>query len=132
MSIARALSLADRGRSTRSPSFRVARTRSAVSIVLPAPIARESFRRVRRDEFVEDRAFAGPGTEDSPEPLYVLADGAAARKDDRDVRVGDVDTLVQDLGRDDDSVPPVGKARQELAPLAHFRLMSDRGDQEPP
>src|SRR5919107_1195362 len=71
---------------------------------LPAAAGGEHLARLSRDELVEYGPLALAWAEDAPEALDVLAARGAAGEDDRDPRVGDVHTLVQDVGGDHGAV----------------------------
>src|SRR5690606_31468116 len=114
------------------PRWTVARTRPAVSTVLPPARARRFLGGVLGDELVEDRALLGPSPEDAPEALDVLADASRAREDDRDVRRRHVDALVQDARRDEERKRSRVETLEDVVPLLHARLMRDRGDEEAP
>src|SRR5512135_2116500 len=105
---------------------------AAVGAVLPAPVRGELLDGPPGDDFVEDRLLVARLAEDAAEALDVLADGAGAGEDDRDVRLGDVDAFVQHpRGRDDRERPRV-EPEQDLAPLLGLGLVGDDGDEELP
>src|SRR4028118_1753197 len=82
------------------------------------------------DELVEDCLLVFLRAEDAPEALDVLALGGAAGEDDGDVRVGDVDALVQDVRGDDGPVAADTEPVQDLLPLFSRRLVGYARDQE--
>ena len=72
---------------------------STVSNVISSTFRGEGLAGVGADQLVEDRALARSGPKNPAEPLHVFADAARARNDDRDLRVGDVDALVEQVVR---------------------------------
>src|SRR5688572_10532806 len=135
MATARASSSRSRPRSLSSLPCRRTRTWSGLSMSLvsgvsPAPLARSGLARARRHELVQYCLLTVATPQHAPEPLHVLAHGAGAADDDRDVRVRYVDTLVQHLGRDDGTVAAVREAFQDFAPLLDLRLVRDDGQEK--
>ncbi|KAK4045254.1 hypothetical protein OUZ56_032663, partial [Daphnia magna] len=104
---------------------RRARTRSAVSTVLPASIGGARLARLCGDEFVEACVFPLALAEDAAEALDVLSDRSGAGHDHGDVRIRDVDPLVEDARGHDRAIAPVGEPAQDGDTLRGARPVGD-------
>src|SRR3954467_6007218 len=121
---------ASSGASTSSLPRRRARTRSAVSNVLPPALAGVLLGGVGGDQLVERRALAGERAKDAAEALDMLAHGSGSGDHDRHARRRDIDALVEDPGRHQRAIGAVSEVGEQRAALLHLGLVSDRLDEE--
>jgi hypothetical protein len=83
-----------------------------------------------RDDLVKDGFLVARFAEDAPEPLNVLAHRARSGEHDRDIGLGDVDSLVEYARRSDDRIGSGVKTQQNLAPFFGLGLVRDHWNQE--
>src|SRR4051794_29074694 len=82
-----------------------------------------------RDD-VGESALVGAGTQHAAHALEVLAEAEAAAREDSDVGVGDVDSLVQYAGSRDGAVAAITEALEDLGALVARDVCRDDRDEE--
>src|SRR5690606_27418733 len=90
---------------------------SAVGFVLASPLAGVGLGGAGRNQLVEERALPVLVPQYTAQALDVLPNRAAAANDHRHIGVGDVDALVQHLGRDHGAVASRREAFEDFAAL---------------
>src|SRR5690606_24271763 len=109
---------------------RLARTRSAVSIVLPTSIVGPRLCCIRRHDLVQAGAFAFLGPQNAPKALHVFSHATASADHDRHIGFRHVDSLVEHLRSDYSVVTTLRQTLQNFASLCHLGLVRDDSDQK--
>src|SRR3954454_1973737 len=71
------------------------------SKIAPPPFRAARLRGLGHEQLVDHGALAVPGTKEPSHALHVLARAEASAHDDADLRIGNVEALIQHLSRDE-------------------------------
>src|SRR5580704_17743970 len=98
------------------------------SKALPPSLRLAGFAGTLDDQLVDQRALSLAGTQEPPHALEVLPLAQASGHHDPDLRVGDVDPLVEHLRRDERPQRARLKSGQRLLPLGAPDVAGERHD----
>ena len=98
--------------------------------MLTPPFADRPFAGAEADDFIEHGCLALALTEDSPEALDMLSDTPAARDNNADIGLGDINALVQDFAGDEYRQLTLPEGRQDGMALGGVCVMCQDGQEE--
>ena len=113
-----------------APTTTQNRCKDLKRIMAPSTLTRKRLIRPLGNYLIQYRRLILRRSQNAPEPLNVLSNRSTPRQNDRHIRLGDIDALIQDFARYDDGEYTTIEPLQNLCPLLHWAQMRNRWDQK--